>query len=469
MSLGYHLPSLSILLFASLALPISAFSSDVVTCEKYNSPNQTQAEAELRTWVFDATSRTPILRRLNFNHDRRFKKTVEYKIEDGFGGLAYDPATDIPQWINTLLGKLESHYVETSKGKVHYLKAGNGPKVLIFFHGNPTWSFIWRNIIKILDDLDPNEYTFIAPDLPNLGFSHSFPKPSIKDDLSQAVRYAEENASPAMSLFLDHLADTLERDKASEDRRFKMENVSATMDEFIKTISAKLKDETGKSLEENKDVTLVVQDWGGPIGFSTAVRNPTFYNKMVILNTGVGIPGELPDFQAKAHHWAAPLAQKQGFSQTTAKIAAKFGEQVGGLFGTPFTTRLGNVNYDKESISGIISRAYEYPARYTDNLDMAVYFARMVPATITDKTAALESVPLFEKNTEYLRAFKGPIQVVWGMEDGILGPELEATVKGILPDNTVYTKVLAGHFLQEECPKEIAQAIRNVQTQEVAK
>lgn len=311
----------------------------------------------------------------------------------------------MPDWIQAQLPNLSRDFVETSKGRIHYLKGGTGKKILVFFHGNPTWSFIWR---KIIANLDPTKYTFIAPDLMNLGFSDSLAKPQL------------------LSI-------------QNEQESFKMENVVTAMDEFLKVINQSY------SLESNPDVTLIVQDWGGPIGFGTALRNPDFFKKIVILNTGVGIPQELPDFQKKSHSLLAPLSQRWAPS----------------LFG--FIHKLSKVQHDPNSISGIVDKAYQYPLYLSDNLDMTVHYARMVPSRDTDKKIALESIELFEENENFLRNFNGPIQVVWGVSDPVLGEELEKTVKKILPEQTLYKKVLAGHFLQEECPIEIAESIENIQ------
>ena len=112
----------------------------------------------------------------------------------------------------------------------HYLDEGNGPTV-VMVHGNPSWSFYYRNLVLKLRD----RYRCIVPDHIGCGFSD---KPG--DD-----RY---------DYTLAQRVDDLER----------------------------LLEQLG--LVEN--ITLVVHDWGGMIGMAYAVRHPERISRLVILNTG---------------------------------------------------------------------------------------------------------------------------------------------------------------------------------------
>ena len=60
----------------------------------------------------------------------------------------------------------ESRWVESPKGKIHYVDEGEGNPIL-FLHGNPTWSFLYRGIIIRLR----NNFRCIALDLPGFGLS----------------------------------------------------------------------------------------------------------------------------------------------------------------------------------------------------------------------------------------------------------------------------------------------------------
>jgi haloalkane dehalogenase len=62
----------------------------------------------------------------------------------------------------------ESQFINIGEARIHYIREGNGP-TLFFLHGNPTWSFLYRNIIMALRD----EYECIAIDLPGFGLSQT--------------------------------------------------------------------------------------------------------------------------------------------------------------------------------------------------------------------------------------------------------------------------------------------------------
>jgi len=53
----------------------------------------------------------------------------------------------------------ESRWYDSSRGRIHYIDEGNGPPIL-FCHGNPTWSFLYREIVVGLRD----RFRCIAPD-----------------------------------------------------------------------------------------------------------------------------------------------------------------------------------------------------------------------------------------------------------------------------------------------------------------
>jgi len=123
--------------------------------------------------------------------------------------------------------------------RYHYLDEGSGEPV-VMVHGNPSWSFYYRNLVLALRD----RYRCIVPDHIGCGFSD---KPG--DD-----RY---------DYTLSRRVDDLER----------------------------LLDSLGIS----KNITLVLHDWGGMIGMAYAVRHPKRIKRLVILNTAAfHLPKEKP-------------------------------------------------------------------------------------------------------------------------------------------------------------------------------
>jgi len=60
----------------------------------------------------------------------------------------------------------QSRWFESAVGRVHYIDEGQG-RPIVFFHGNPTWSFLYRDIIARLRD----RYRCLALDYPGFGLS----------------------------------------------------------------------------------------------------------------------------------------------------------------------------------------------------------------------------------------------------------------------------------------------------------
>jgi haloalkane dehalogenase len=83
-----------------------------------------------------------------------------------------------------------SRWFDSSCGRVHYVDEGTGP-VLMFFHGNPTWSFLYRDIITGLRD----RFRCIAPDYLGFGLSE---RPS-------GFSYRVEEHAEVMGELVDHL------------------------------------------------------------------------------------------------------------------------------------------------------------------------------------------------------------------------------------------------------------------------
>lgn len=89
-----------------------------------------------------------------------------------------------------VLYPFESRWFESSRGCIHYVDEGNGPPIL-FFHGNPTWSFLYRNIVIALRD----RFRCIAMDY--LGFGLSDRPPGFGYKIDQHARVVGE--------LIDHL------------------------------------------------------------------------------------------------------------------------------------------------------------------------------------------------------------------------------------------------------------------------
>jgi haloalkane dehalogenase len=124
----------------------------------------------------------------------------------------------------------EAHYRDVDGLRLAHIDEGDGPPV-VFVHGEPTWSFLWRKVMPPVRDAG---FRCLAPDL--VGFGRS-----------------------------DKPGDI---DFYSYDRHVEM---------------------TGTLLEDLdlREATMVVHDWGGPIGLRLAVEHPGRVDRLVILDTGL--------------------------------------------------------------------------------------------------------------------------------------------------------------------------------------
>lgn len=186
------------------------------------------------------------------------------------------------------------------------------------------------------------------------------------------------------------------------------------------------------------DLVFVGQDWGGPIGLRALADRPGLVKGLVVLNTVLGPPKK--DFRETAFH---RFARAPFVSDVAFRLLA-FPQRV-----------LDRVQGDPSSIQGDVARAYRHPLRGFSKNAAPLALARMVPSSPQHPSIA----PL-EACQRFVESFEGPAAIVWGERDPILG-RLRARAERLLPRARV-TTTSAGHFVQEEVPREIAAAIRGV-------
>lgn len=186
-----------------------------------------------------------------------------------------------------------------------------------------------------------------------------------------------------------------------------------------------------------KDVVLGVQDWGGPIGAWMAARAGGRVTGLVVMNTSLLKPER---FRTTAFHRFShlPLVSDVAFR----------------LFNFPLPV-LGRTQGDPASISGDVARAYAWPLRHVRDRAAPLALARMVPNHPEHPTVAE-----LTEGDAWVRSFQGPMELVWGVKDPILGRTLRRH-REAFPRARV-TETTAGHFLQEEVPEDIAAALRRV-------
>lgn len=129
-------------------------------------------------------------------------------------------------WVDEDLFPFESRFVELDGNVVHYVDEGSGP-ILLMLHGNPVWSFVYREVIAALRD----RFRCIALDFPGFGLSTGAP----------GYRYLAPDHAELLVSFLDRL--------------------------------------------ELSDLTLVGHNWGGPFGLHAAIERPDKFERLVLTNT----------------------------------------------------------------------------------------------------------------------------------------------------------------------------------------
>ena len=137
-------------------------------------------------------------------------------------------ASSRPDWLSDSMFPFESKFFSTPSGQsMHFIDEGDGEPI-VFVHGNPSWSFEFRHLVKSLR----SDFRCIAPD--HIGFGLS----SLSD---RREDYHPQAHADAFAALMDHL--------------------------------------------DLRDATLYMNDWGGPIGLHFARANPVRVKRLVISNT----------------------------------------------------------------------------------------------------------------------------------------------------------------------------------------
>ena len=205
-----------------------------------------------------------------------------------------------------------------------------------------------------------------------------------------------------------------------------------TLDNHIRWINIVLKE-----LNLTK-VIYAGQDWGGPIGMGALSLSPNLLKGAVLLNTGFIAPKIKSDLSPAHAIVKTPV------------IGELLVEKL-----LPIFNRLGRVQGNPASWTEELAELYGEPLIRSGNFKAPLALMRMVPDGPDH-----ESVPTMIMIEEYVRSLKIPTEIVWGMNDPILGKALPLMQKNF-PEAKV-TETNAGHFLQEEVSIEIANAIKRV-------
>lgn len=278
--------------------------------------------------------------------------------------------TDLPDY------DFDPQYIEINGARMHYIDTLAGSETLLMLHGEPTWSFLYRHMVNDLKA----DYRCVAPDL--FGFGRS-DKPTEIADHTFNFHYE------SLQAFLDKL--------------------------------------------DLKDITIVVQDWGGILGIPLAIENEDRIKRLVIMNTGLAT-GDI-DLGEGFLRWQA-FAKKVGTRLEAGTLIARSSEK---------------------ELSAEVIAAYDAP--FPDRSYRAGVAAMPL---IVPSTPDMQGADKHRAARERLKTWDKPALVLFSDKDPITSAAAPHFRK-LIPtaqDNPPATIEGVGHFLQEEAGEDIAGHIR---------
>jgi haloalkane dehalogenase len=282
-----------------------------------------------------------------------------------------------PDWVDDQLYPFEDHWAEVDGSTVHYVDEGSGPPLLML-HGNPTWSFTWREVIKGLRD----EYRCVAVDLPGFGLS------------------------------TDHVAPGY---------AFRPQDHARVVHQLVEQLDL-------------RGATLLVQDWGGPIGFAAAAQAPERFAAFAIGNT-----------------WAWPMNRSP-----TARVFSGFlGGPIGGYLikrHNVFVERIIPAGTKKVGPDDAVMEHYRRPFPTP---------ASRVPMHVFPRAIVGETEWLQEVENGLAKLDDKPALILWPTKDQAFGDKERERWEQTFQDHRTVTLEGAGHYIGEDAPQEIVTALRD--------
>ncbi len=283
--------------------------------------------------------------------------------------------TTEPKWLDKIEYPFAAHYFETPAGKMHYIDEGTGDPI-VMVHGNPGWSFEFRTIIKELSKSN----RCIAVD--HIGFGLS--------DKPENFDYLPESHAGNFERFMDNL------------------NLN--------------------------NITLIFNDWGGPIALSYAIKHPEKIKRLTILNTWMW------SVKGNSHFEKFSSMMGHGLGKWLIKHYNIFGKVV-----------VKKAMGDKSKLTKHIHRHY-YKHLSTPAERKGSY---VFPREIIGSSDWLDKLWQQKNKIENI-----PSTIIWGMKDiAFKEPELKQWVQ-TMKQASVIKLDKAGHYPQEEDPAVIIQVLR---------
>jgi haloalkane dehalogenase len=265
----------------------------------------------------------------------------------------------------------DPHYLDVDGLRMHYVDEGDGDPVLLL-HGEPTWAFLYRKVIGELR----SRVRCVAPDY--FGFGRS--------------------------------------DKPTDVGWYSYDRHYASLEAFVEQLDL-------------RDLTVVVQDWGGPLGFRLCVERPERVAQLVVLNTGIGA-------RAPSEEW---LRFQSFMRRVGTEIVA--GQLI----------QLSLV----QPVADDVIAGYDAPFPVPESRAGIVAFPELV-ATSSDHPSAAAMLDVRER----LRTFDRPTLVLFSDSDPIFSRRAAEVMAGLFPRAELDPPLEgAGHFLQEDRGAEIGARI----------
>ena len=265
---------------------------------------------------------------------------------------------------------------------MHFVDEGKGDPIVLL-HGDPTWGYLWRNFIPVLSE----RARCIVPDHMGMGKS-------------------EVPRQPYPYRLAHHVA-----------------NLEALL--------------IGLNLRQ---ITLVVHDWGGPVGLGFAIRQPDCIKRLVITNS-----------------WASARWPGAPFPRLIEMIRSSSGEKFVLERNGYLERALTGTTHHAERLTDLVMDAYRAPFPTRESRVAMLCWSRDIPVTEADPSY-LEMKRI--ENSLSLFA-KTPTLILWGMLDPVLPPSVLRWWQKVYPQATTHEIEDASHFLQEDAPQQIGEYIND--------
>lgn len=271
----------------------------------------------------------------------------------------------VASWVNQQLYPFESHYLDVDDGKMHYVDEGSGD-VLLMLHGTPTWSFLYRHLIIGLRD----HYRVITPDYLGSGLS----------DKPAEYSYRPEDQARNLRIFIQAL--------------------------------------------NLRDITLVVHDFGGPIGLSYTLDHIENIRQLVLFNT-----------------WMWSLRGDRQMAFIASVLGSPFGRFLYQRMDIEFKVIIPSVFPTWSQVDQTIKDHYQKPMDDAFGKYIAWIYARELLQSsdwfnsLWGKRDALWDIPAL---------------LLWGMKDAAFGPSQLTRWQTVFSNAQTHAFPETGHFVQEE-------------------